>query len=158
MKGRFRIKELVNQRADRVRFGKCGQLIAEFEVLDDVLDVGRKAVEVVFKIGEQLLLTAAGLQVTQSKLRGVVECLSGGVAQRCSLFRDARLVKHLLCIQHILFGRLQHGIHAPDHTHRKDHVWVFATFEEIAKNIISNAPDKRDDFVVRCLIHFRVRS
>jgi len=61
----FGIKELVNQRADRVRFGKCGQLIAELEVVDDVLDIGREAVQVVLEIGEELLLAAARLEVAQ---------------------------------------------------------------------------------------------
>ena len=92
------------------------------------------------------------------KLRRVVKSLPCRVAERGPLLRDARLVEHLLGVQHRLLGRLQHGIHAPDDAHRKDHVWVLAALEEIAKNIVGDAPDKRDDLVVRCLVHFRVRS
>ena len=64
----------------RIGLGKCGELIAELEILEDVLDVGREAVEVVLEIGKQLLLAAAGLQIAQRELRRIVEGLSGSVA------------------------------------------------------------------------------
>ena len=56
------VEELVDQRADGVGLGQRLQLIAELEILEDVLDVGREAVEVVLEVGEQLLLAAADLR------------------------------------------------------------------------------------------------
>ncbi len=55
------VEELVDQRADGVGLGERRELVAELEVLEDVLDVGREAVEVVLEVGEELLLAAAGL-------------------------------------------------------------------------------------------------
>ena len=148
------VEELVDQRADGVGLGERRELVAELEVVEDVLDVGREAVEVVLEIGEQLLLAAAGLQVAQCELRSVVERLSRRVAERGALLGDARLVEHLLGVEHRLLGRLQHGIHAPDDAHRQDHVRVLAALEEVAQNVVGDAPDEGDDFVVRCLVHY----
>ena len=50
------IEELADQGAQSVGFGESGQLVAELEVIDDVLNVGGKAVQVVFEISEKLLL------------------------------------------------------------------------------------------------------
>ena len=61
------VKKLVDQRADGVGLGQRVQLVAELEVLQDVLDIGREAVEIIFEIGQQLLMVAARLQVTQGE-------------------------------------------------------------------------------------------
>ena len=42
----LRIEELGDQMAEGIRLGKRGNLIAKFEVVEDVLDVGGEAVEV----------------------------------------------------------------------------------------------------------------
>ena len=147
------VEELVDQRADGVGLGQRLKLIAELEVLEDVLDVGREAVEVVLEIGEKLLLAAAGLEVAQGELRGVVERLAGGITERRPLFGDARLVKHFLGLEHILLGRLEHRVHAPDDAHRQDHVRVLTTLEEVTQNVVRDAPDEGDDLVVSCLVH-----
>jgi hypothetical protein len=89
------VEELVDQRADGVGPGQRLQLVAELEVVEDVLDVGREAVEVVLEVGQQSLLAAARLEVAQRELRGVVEGLAGGIAERGALLGDARLVEHL---------------------------------------------------------------
>jgi hypothetical protein len=84
------VEELVDQRADGVGPGQRRQLVAEFEVVEDVLDVGREAVEVVLEVGQQALLAAARPEVAQGEPRGVVEGLAGGIAERGVLFGDAR--------------------------------------------------------------------
>ena len=33
-----------------------------------------------------------------------------------------------------------------------------AADEQVTKHVIGDAPDERDDLVVRCLVHYRVRS
>ena len=147
------VEELVDQRADGVGLRQRRELVAELEVVEDVLDVGREAVEIVLEVGEQLLLAAAGLQVAQRELRGVVEGLSGGVAERGPLLGDARLVEHLLGVEHRLLRRLEHRVHAPDDAHRQDHIGILAALEEIAQDIVGDAPDERNDFVMGSLIH-----
>ena len=47
------IEEFVDQGAQRVCLGERTQLVAKFEVVEDVLDVGREAVEVVLEVGKQ---------------------------------------------------------------------------------------------------------
>ncbi len=147
------IEEFVDQRADGVGLGERGELVAELEVFEDVLDVGREAVEVVLEVGEQLLLAAAGFEVAQRELRGVVERLAGGIAERGALFGDARLVEHLLGVEHRLLGRLQHGIHAPDDAHGQDHIGILAALEQVAEHVVGDAPDEGDDLVVGGLVH-----
>ena len=44
-------------------------------------------------------------------------------------------------------------VHAPDDAHRQDDVGILAALEEIAKDIVSDAPDEGDDFVMSGLIH-----
>ena len=77
-----RDEELLDQRAEGVGLGEPRNLVAELEVLEDVLHVGREAVEVGLEVGLELLLAGAGLEVAQRELRGVVEGLPGGLPQR----------------------------------------------------------------------------
>jgi hypothetical protein len=49
--------------------------------------------------------------------------------------------------------RLQHGVHAPQHAHRQDDVGVLAALEEVAQDVVGNAPDEGDDLVVGGLVH-----
>ena len=97
------------------------------------------------------MLVATGLEVSQSKFRCIVEGLSCGIAKRGALLGDTVLVEHLLGFKHFLLCRFKHRIHTPNDAHRQDHIRVFSAFEEVAQNIVSNAPDEGDDFVVGCL-------
>ena len=46
-------------------------------------------------------------------------------------------------------ARSRQGGDAPDDAHRKDHIRALPTLEEIAQDIVGDAPDEGDDFVVR---------
>ena len=72
-----RVEELLDQRAERVGLREPRDLVAELEVLEDVLHVRREAVEVGLEVGLELLLACPGSQVAQRELRGVVEGLAG---------------------------------------------------------------------------------
>ena len=74
-----RVEELLDQRAEGVGLGQAWDLVAELEVVEDVLHVRREAVEVGLEVGLELLLAGAGLEVAQGELRGVVERLAGGL-------------------------------------------------------------------------------
>ena len=56
-----RVEELLDQRAERVGLREPRDLVAELEVVEDVLDVRREAVEVGLEVGLELLLAGAGL-------------------------------------------------------------------------------------------------
>jgi len=87
-------------------------------------------------------MAAAGLEVAQGEARGVVEGLAGGLGKRGALLGDAAFIEHLLGVQHGLLRRLEHGIHPPDDAHRQDHVRVLAALEEIAQDVVGDAPDE----------------
>ena len=63
-----RREELLDQRAECVGLGQARDLIAELELLEDVLHVRREAVEVGLEIRLELLLAGAGLEVAQGEL------------------------------------------------------------------------------------------
>ena len=56
------IEELVDERAEGIGLREGWELVAEFEVLEDVLNILGESVQVSLKIGEELLLAAPGLQ------------------------------------------------------------------------------------------------
>jgi hypothetical protein len=58
------------------------------------------------------------------------------------------LVEHGLGIEHRLLARLEHGVEATKHAHRKDDVPVLAPDEEVAEHVVRDAPDEGDDLVV----------
>ena len=65
-------------------------LVAELELVQDLLDVGREAVQVGLEVGLELLLLGPGAQVAQGERGGVVEGLPGRLAERSVLVGDAR--------------------------------------------------------------------
>ena len=87
------IEELLDQRAERVGLREPRKLVAELELVEDVLDVWREAVEIGLEVGLELLLARAGAEVAQGELRRVVEGLPGGLPKRRVLVRDPRLVE-----------------------------------------------------------------
>jgi hypothetical protein len=46
------VEKLVDQSANGIGLGEGCELVAKLEIVEDVLDVGREAVEVVLEIGE----------------------------------------------------------------------------------------------------------
>src|SRR5260370_17711228 len=57
------IEELVDQGAECVSFREGGELVPKFEVVDDVLNVGREAVQILLDVAEHLLLSPPGLPI-----------------------------------------------------------------------------------------------
>ena len=57
--------ELLDQRAEGVGLGEARDLVAELEVLEDVLDTRREAVEVVLEVGLELAAAGPGPEVLQ---------------------------------------------------------------------------------------------
>jgi hypothetical protein len=66
---------------------------------------------------------------------------------------DLGLVEHGLGFEHLCLGWLEHRIHAPDHAHRQDHIGILAALEQVAQDVVRDAPDEGDDLVVRGLVH-----
>ena len=88
-----RIKKLLNQGAERIGFGEARELIAELEVIEDLLYVGREAVEICLKIRPELLLACARAKVAQCKLRGIIKCFPRRLSQGHVLVGNASAIK-----------------------------------------------------------------
>jgi nitric oxide synthase oxygenase domain/subunit len=130
-------------------------LVAELEVVEDFLDVGRIAIEISLEVGPELLLARAGAKVAERELRRVVEGLAGRLAKRLILVGDARLVQRGLHVEDGLLSRLQHRIEAAQYHHRQDHITVFAPHIKIPQDVIRDAPDKVCDPVQITVTHCR---
>ena len=145
--------EFLDQRAQGVGLREPLDLVAELEVLEDVLHVGREPVEVGAKVGLELLPAGAGAQVAQRELRGVVEGLPRRLPQGRVLLDDAVLVEHGLHLEHALLAVLQDRVQPAQHGHRQDDVAVLAAHVEVAQDVVGDAPD-----VVRDPVQVRVRG
>ncbi len=137
--------QLVNQRAQRIGLGEPRDLVTELEVLEDVLYVGREAVEVGLEVGPKLLLASARFEVTHGKAGGVVKRLVRRLAQGLVLMDYCSLVERDHHVEHGLFGWFEHRVEAAQNCHRQDDVTVLTSHIEVAQDIISNAPDVAGD-------------
>ena len=146
-------QQLLDQSTQSVGLGQARDLITEFEIVEDVLHVGREAVEVGFEVRFQLLLTGAGFEVAQGERRSVMEGLASGLAQGLILVGDLGLVELGLHGQHRLLARLQHCIEPAQHGHRQDDVAVFAAYVEIAQYVVRDTPDEIGNPVERYALH-----
>lgn len=68
----------------------------------------------------------------------------------CGLRSRGSESRHL---EHVLLGRLKHGIEPTQHGHRQNHIAVFAAHIDIAQDVIGNIPDKAGEPVKLSLIH-----
>ncbi len=100
------VEELLDEGAQSVGFGQAWDLVAELEVVEDLLDVGRESIEVGAKIRLQLLATGASFEVAQGERRSVVERLCGRLTERGILMHDACLVERGLHVKDRLLGEL----------------------------------------------------
>ena len=136
------VEELLDELAQGVGLGEARDLVAELEVVEDVLHVGREAVEVGLEVVLELLLGGAGLEVAQEEGRGVVEGLPGGGAQGVVLVGDAFLVEGGLHLQHGLLGRFEHCVEAAQDGHGQDDIAVFAADVNVAQDVVRDVPDE----------------
>jgi len=69
------------------------------------------------------------------------------------LLGDACFIEHGLGIEHFLLRWFKYCIEPAQDAHWQDNIAVLATNEEITKDIVCDAPDEGNDFVMRGLIH-----
>ena len=139
------VEELLQQEPQRMRLDQPGNLVTELELLQDLLDVGREAVEVRLEVGPEPLLLADGGQVTEPEGGGVVEGLAGGLAQCSVLIRNAGFIHLGLHAEHRFLCWFQNCVKAADDCHGQDDVAVLAPDVDIAQNIVRDAPYEAAD-------------
>ena len=137
--------ELIDERSEGIGGRQPLDLVAELEVVEDVLDVGGEPVQVHLEVGPQLLTAAGPKQASQREGRGVVELLPRRLSQRTLLGDDAGVVQHLLALQHLILGGFQHRVKSPQHRHRQYDVPVFAPHVQVAQHVVGHAPDETRD-------------
>ncbi len=146
-------QELLDQRAEGVSLGEARNLVAELEVVEDVLHVRREAVQIRLEVGLELLLAGAGLEVAQRELRRVVERLFCRLPDRLILVGDLGPVERPLHLEHRLFGRLEDGVEPAQDGHRQDDIPVLSTDVQVPEDIVGDAPDEVGDPVQLTLFH-----
>ena len=147
--------ELLDQGAQRVGAGQSRNLVAELEVVEDVLHVGREPVEVGREVGGELLPVGACAQIPQGEAGGVVERLPRCLAQGRILLDHAGTVERGFHVQDRMLAALQHGVEAAQHRHRQDYVAVLAAHIEIPQHIVGDAPNEVRDPVQVAVAHSR---
>ncbi len=95
-----RVEELLDQAAEDVGIDERRDLVAELELVEDLLHVRREAVEVGLEVRRSCCALADRLQVAQRERRRVVERLPGGLPQGGVLVGDAGVVERLLHLEH----------------------------------------------------------
>ena len=139
------VQELLQQGAHRMRLDQPGNLVAELELLQDLLDVGREAVEVRFEVGPEPLLLADRSQVAEPEGGCVIEGLAGRLAQRLVLVGDTGGVHLLLHAEHRFLCRFQNCVKAADDRHGQDDVAVLATHIDVPQHVVRDAPYEAAD-------------
>ena len=145
--------ELLDQRAQGVGAGQTRDLVAELEVFEDVLHVGREPVQVRLEVGGELLAVGAGAQVAEREPGGVVERLSRRLAHGGVLLDHAGVVEGGLHVEDRLLAALQHRVEAAQHRHGQDHVAVLAAHVQVAQDVVGDAPDVVRDPVQVAVAH-----
>ena len=136
------VEEVVDQVTKDVRIHQLLDLVAEVELGEDFLHVGREAVQVRNEVIAQALALAASLELGQREFRDVVEGLACRHAQRAVLLGHLVGVQELLTLEHHVFRRFEHGIEPPQHGERQDDVTVFTAHVNVAQAVISDVPDE----------------
>ena len=148
--------ELLDERTQGVGLREPRDLVTELEVLENVLYVGREAVEVGLEVGPELLPASAGSEVAQGELRGVVEGLSRRLPEGRVLLDDAGLVEHRLHLEHVRLAVHQHRVQPAQHRHRQDDVPVLAADVEVSEDVVGDPPDVGRDPVQVAVTHMRM--
>ena len=76
----IRRDKFLNHRPQNIRLNHRVNLVAELELLQDFLYIGRKTIQISFKVSFQRLLLCAAGQITQAERRCITECLSRSIA------------------------------------------------------------------------------
>ena len=146
--------ELFDDRAQNIRVHHRRYLIAEFEFVQDFLNVRRKAVEISLEIRFELLRFGARPQVFQAELRTVAECFARDLAQRRRLIGDPCRIELFLHLKDRGLGLLQHRVEAAYDRHRQNHVTIFAAHIDIPQAVVGDVPDEIGDGAELQMIHY----
>ena len=128
-------------------------LIAELELLQNLLHIRRESVKICFKIRFQGLLFRTAGKVAQTERRCIAKSLSSHVAQCRPLVIDTCRIQLFLHIQDSLFTVLQKSIQTADDRHRQDNVAVLAAHIHIPQAVVCNAPYKANYLIMHPIVH-----
>ncbi len=146
-------QELADEGSERIGLREPWDLVAEFEVVQYVLNVRRESLQVGLEVGPQLLLARARAQVAEREPRGVVEGLSGCVSEGLVLVGHALPVEERLHVEHVLFRWLENSVQTTENSHGQDDVAVLAADIEIPEHVVGDAPDEVGDPIQLCRFH-----
>ena len=145
--------KFLNHRAEYSSINHGIYLIAEFEFLKYLLNIGRKTVKISNEVGFHFLLIRAAGKVFQKERRDIAECDIRFIDKSRPLVIDLGIIKCLFHSKHFFLGILKHDIKTPNDGHRQNNITVFASYIYITEAVISDAPYKIDDLVISLIFH-----
>ena len=111
----FGASELLDDDVENTFVGHGGDLTVELELLQNILDVLREAVQVVLEVGFDVVRIVQ--QMLKGELAGVVKCLAGSVAQQ--YISHGEIFHRLILLQHrVVLGVGQDAVEPADITVR----------------------------------------
>ena len=147
------VEVLLDQRAEGIGLGQSGDLIAELEVVEDLLHVGREAVEVRLEVELEAGRTADRAQIPQGEAGGVVEVLACGLAESSVPIDNSSRREGLVGLDDVVPARLKNTVEAAEDSEREDHIPVLAAHVEVAQDVVGNGPNQGDESSVTCRVH-----
>ena len=142
-----------NDCAEDVCLDHSVDLIAELELLQDLLHIWRETIKICFKVRFQCLLLRTAGKVSQTERRCIAKSLSHHVAQCRPLVIDTCCIQLFLHIQDSLFTVLQKSIQTPDDRHRQDHITVLAAHINITQAVVCDTPYKTNYLIMHLIVH-----
>ena len=113
-----RVKKLFDQAPEDVGLDKRGDLVAELEFCQDLLDVRRKAIEIGFKVCFELLLFGTCFEVPQGEIGRVIERLAGSLTKGVALRSNPCPVEVRFHLEHGILCGHKKGVQTADNRHR----------------------------------------
>lgn len=138
----LRVEEVFNQVTENMGIHQLLDLVAEVELAEDLLHVGRETVQIRNEVITQTLPCRAGLELGQREYRDVVKRLTRRHTQRAVLLSHLVGVEELFAFQHRLLRRFEYSVKPSQHGERQDHVAVFAAHIDITQAVVSDVPDE----------------
>ena len=124
---------------------RVGIWLRNLKLLQDLLDVGREAVEVRLEVGPQLLLPPPGCKVAQPEGRRIVEGFAGRLAQCPVLVRNAGVIQRGLHAEYRVLRRFQNRVKPANDSHGQDDVAVLTPDVNVAQHVVRDTPDEAAD-------------
>ena len=147
------ICELLKKRAKATCLSKVIHLLTELELINDVLNILRKPIEILNDIHLQTLWVYLVLQGLHCESRSIVERIACHLSEKRRIVNEVMAVAKLLLLEHGSLGRFKEHVDTTKHHERQDNLLVVALLKSMHQNIVGNVPNEREKSVILFVVH-----